>query len=409
VGPVEVAGDGALARCVACGTDPFAEHYWGHAPLLTRASDLPAPFSDLLDADAVDELVSRRGLRTPFLRMAKEGTVLPAARFTRGGGAGASIADQAADDQVLAHLGDGATLVLQALHRTWPPLVDFGTRLSAELGHPVQINAYITPPQNQGFAPHYDVHDVFVLQVAGRKHWRIHQPVVTDPLAEQTWERRRDQVARRAAEDAPLIDTVLEPGDALYLPRGTIHAASALGATSIHLTVGVHPITRHQLVRHLLEVAQNDPELRASLPVGVDLADPSVLAPHLAATLDALRRYLDEDSTDVVARRVGRSLRQQTRPEPLAPLAQLAAADALTVDTRLRCRLGLRPTLAPSGRELVLTVLDRSVRLDGAAADAMKTVLSGERFAPAELAGLEPHEQLALARRLLREGVLVPA
>ena len=89
--------------------------------------------------------MSRRGLRTPFLRMAKDGTVLAGNAFTRGGGAGATINDQVADDRVLRQIDDGATLVLQALHRTWPPLVDFGSRLSAELGHPVQINSYITP------------------------------------------------------------------------------------------------------------------------------------------------------------------------------------------------------------------------------------------------------------------------
>ena len=72
---------------------------------------------------------------------------------------------------MLAQLAGGATLVLQALHRTWPPLIRFGTELAAELGHPVQINAYITPPENQGFAAHYDTHDVFVLQVAGSKRW----------------------------------------------------------------------------------------------------------------------------------------------------------------------------------------------------------------------------------------------
>ncbi len=122
--------------------------------------------------------MSRRGLRTPFLRMAKDGTVLATKTFTRGGGAGATINDQVADDRVLRQIDDGATLVLQALHRTWPPLVEFASQLSAELGHPVQINSYITPAQNRGFAPHYDVHDVFVLQVEGRKRWRIHAPVV---------------------------------------------------------------------------------------------------------------------------------------------------------------------------------------------------------------------------------------
>src|SRR6266568_7136411 len=115
---VEAAGGTALRRCIACGIDVFAAEHWGRAPLLTRAADLGSSFDDLLDTAAVDELVSRRGLRTPFLRMAKDGDVLPAAKFTRGGGAGASIADQAADDQVLAMIADGATLVLQALHRT---------------------------------------------------------------------------------------------------------------------------------------------------------------------------------------------------------------------------------------------------------------------------------------------------
>src|SRR6266496_5905184 len=102
---------------------------------------------------------------------------------------------------------------------TWPPLVTFGSQLAAELGHPVQVNAYVTPPQNQGFAPHYDVHDVFVLQVAGRKRWRVHEPVLADPLGDQPWEQRRGAVAAQASE-APVLDELLEPGDALYLPRG---------------------------------------------------------------------------------------------------------------------------------------------------------------------------------------------
>ncbi len=335
------AGDSALARCIACATDQFAREHWGRAPLLTRAAELGRGFTDLLSAAAVDSLVSDRGLRTPFLRMAKDGSVLPAARFTRSGGAGASIGDQAADDKVLAAIGDGATLVLQALHRSWPPLVDFGSRLAAELGHPVQINAYITPPQNQGFAPHYDVHDVFVLQVAGRKRWTIHAPVVESPLDNQPWEQFRAEVAARAAE-TPLIDTVLEPGDALYLPRGTIHAAAAQGETSIHLTIGVHPVSRYQLVRHLLELAQDDPALRTSLPMGVDVSDPTVLAAELAATVEALHSRLDAVPVADVARRVGTDLMRRTRPEPIGPLAQLAAADALTADTLVRLRNGLR-------------------------------------------------------------------
>jgi hypothetical protein len=401
------AGGAALARCIACATDDFAAQHWGRAPLLTRAAELGGDFADLFSAAAVDELVAQRGLRTPFLRMAKDGRVLPAATFTRSGGAGASINDQSADDKILAAIGDGATLVLQGLHRNWPPLVGFGSRLAAELGHPVQINAYITPAQNQGFAPHYDVHDVFVLQIAGRKQWRIHEPVVTAPLDNQPWESVREQVAARA-QQPPLIDTVLEAGDALYLPRGTIHAAVAQGETSIHLTIGIHPVSRYQLVRHLLDLAQDDAALRTSLPMGVDLADPAVLAAELADTVAALHARLDATAAVDVARRVGDNLMQRTRPEPVAPLAQLAAADALTADTRLRLRAGLRARLEQDADALRVVLVDKTVTVPGAAGDALKTVLAGQSLTPAALPGLDADGQLDLARRLLRDGILVP-
>ena len=403
-----------LARCIDIDTTEFAQNYWGRRPLLTRGRCrdglADGGYTDLLDEGAVDELVSRRGLRTPFLRMAKAGTVLNAARYTRSGGSGATIADQVADDKVLDQLAGGATLVLQALHRTWPPLVTFGSALAAELGHPVQINAYITPPANQGFAAHYDNHDVFVLQVSGRKRWKIHEPVLRDPLPEEKWEQRRAQVAARAAEP-PLLDTVLEPGDALYLPRGYLHSAEALGELTIHLTVGVHPLTRTTLLRRLVEAAASEPALRQSLPMGVDLADPAVLSGHLAQTARALADFaahLDPARTDAVAAEIGALLAEDTRPEPIGPLAQAAASAALTASTPLRLRAGLRHRLDHVEGEVVLRVLDKTVTLPSATGPALKLILAGQPFGPGELAGLDPAERLTLARRLLREGIVVP-
>ncbi|NEE35237.1 cupin, partial [Streptomyces sp. SID7982] len=87
--------------------------------------------------------------------------------FTAPAGVGATVADQLDDTALWRAFADGATLVLQALHRTWEPVADLVSGLSTELGHPVQANAYVTPPQNRGFDAHYDVHDVFVLQIEG--------------------------------------------------------------------------------------------------------------------------------------------------------------------------------------------------------------------------------------------------
>ena len=311
---------------------------------------------------------------------------------------------------MLAAIADGSTLVLQGLHRAWPPLVGFGSRLAHELGHPVQINAYITPPQNQGFAPHHDVHDVFVLQVSGRKHWTIHPPVVDDPLGNQPFEAFEAEIAERVS-DEPLIDTVLEPGDALYLPRGTVHSALALGETSIHLTVGVHPLTRYELVRFLLDAVQDDAQLRTSLPMGVDLADPDVLAPHLMTTVAALQEALADVSTARIAERIGTNLMQRTRPQAIGPLAQLNAADALTTDTPLRRRDALRIRLVSDddGEGVRLEFLDRTIDLPAGTADAASLIVDRDVFSPADLPGLDAADQLTLTRRLLREGILVPA
>ena len=297
--------------------------------------------------------------------MAKDGSVLGAASFTRSGGTGAGIADQVADDKVLAQLANGATLVLQGLHRTWPPLVDFGSRLAAELGHPIQINAYITPPENQGFAAHYDTHDVFVLQVAGTKQWRIHRPVLEHPLPEQTWDLRRQQVAARAAEP-PLIDAVLRPGDALYLPRGFLHSAVAQGEVSIHLTVGVHPITGHELARRLAQLLATDADLRRSLPLGPVATETATLAGHVAKAAVRLGRAVaaaGDAQFATIADQVSRQLARDTRPVALQPLAQLGAVATLTGDTEVRLRPGLRPRVRRTGDATVLDVIDTSIRL----------------------------------------------
>jgi hypothetical protein len=187
-----------------------------------------------------------------------------------------------------------------------------------------------------------------------------------------------------------------------------------LGETSIHLTVGVHPLTRYQLVRFLCDAVQDDPQLRVSLPMGADLADPEMLAPHLAATVAALRASLEGVPTTRIAEKIQTNLMQRTRPEAIGPLAQLAAADAVACDTRLRRRGALRLRLAfdrdADGRESVkIVMLDRTIDLPTSTGDAVGVAVGGDVFTPADLPGLGPEEQLTLTRRLLREGVLVRA
>ena len=330
----------------------------------------------------------------------------PAGRYTRSGGTGALVGDQVADDRVLELFLDGHTVVLQGLHRLWPPLIDFAGALTTELGHPVQVNAYVTPASSQGFSAHYDVHDVFVLQVAGEKRWRIHQPVLEAPSRDQPWTDHRAAVAARA-EEPPVIDAVLRPGDALYLPRGYLHAAEALGGVTCHLTVGVHPVTRQHVLDALLAIAVDEPALRSSLPMGVDLGDPAAVEDDLRATVAALTERLRTITAVDVATRLGDRLVDSNRPAPVAPLAQAAALEGLDADSVLVSRGHLRHLVTTDGDEVVVRVTDRTLRLPANAAKAVRALLDGERVRVADLPGLDLPDALELARRLVRESVVV--
>jgi ribosomal protein L16 Arg81 hydroxylase len=398
-----------LRRITGLSIGDFAVAHWGVAPLFRRAAHLPdGDFASLLSREAVDELLSQRGLRTPFVRMTRDGEVIPPARYTRSGGAGAEIADQVADDKVLAEFADGATLVLQGLHRMWPPVQEFASALASQLGHPVQVNAYVTPPMNQGLAPHYDVHDVFVLQFAGRKQWRIHDPVWPVPLRDQPWQQHRAAVLARSVE-APLIDCVVESGDMLYLPRGYVHSATSLGDFSGHLTVGVHPVTRQALAEEMFAALGDDVAIRAALPLGLDLADEHALDDEVAATIAALRAALDRVDRVAVARGIGRRLAATTRPAPLRPLDQLALAASVAPDTRVRLRPGLRVTLRTEGAFFVVQLPDREVRFAEGAADAVRAATSGAVVTAATLPKLDVADGVALLVHLLRDGVVVSA
>lgn len=357
---------------------------WGREAVLVRGA---GAIDDLFSLTAADDLLADRGLRTPFIRLAKDGVVLPGRSYTRPGGVGATIGDQVDSVRVLRALAAGTTIVLQGLHRTWPPLRDFTAALADELRHPVQVNGYITPARAQGFDAHYDTHDVFVVQVAGTKRWRIHRPVLESPLESQPWTDRREEVAKAATAE-PVHDIELAPGDVLYLPRGWIHSAEANAETSLHLTFGVHPFTRIDVLRAVLAELEQDPSYRSSLPLGdpkafdVDLAD--LAAVDMAAVSDRLRqRWL-----------------QASRPLPVRPIeteSALASIEPGTVVT-------VRPYLYVRRQGQTIEAGDVRVEIPPGLEPLIDRLVDGGAHV------LEDSEDcLDLVRTLVREGVLTIA
>ncbi|CAN0028044.1 unnamed protein product [Ascophyllum nodosum] len=128
----------------------------------------------------------------------------------------------------------GCSLRMPCPQKFSDPLHRLLSALEEEFGCMVGSNVYLTPPRSQGFAPHWDDIEAFLLQVEGRKRWRVYPPAGDEAALP------RLSSTNLADEqlDEPSLEVVLEPGDLLYFPRGWVHQAETVGDEhSLHITV----------------------------------------------------------------------------------------------------------------------------------------------------------------------------
>lgn len=379
----------ALARCVG-DPDRFLREVWGRGPQLH-----PNPggdgFDDLLTMGAVDRMVTSMGLRRPAFRLVKDGTPLPPDSYTRTTRTGTMAATGVAHPgRIFRHFRDGATIVLQGMHRFWPPLTLFCRELELELGHPSQVNAYITPPGARGLAVHQDGHDVFVLQAFGRKHWEVYEPGTKD------------------SPGALAFVVELGPGEALYLPLGTPHAARTQDVLSGHLTVGILTTTWRQALREVVTLLDGDPALDERIPEGV-AGPPEALTGSVAGFLVDLEARIGKLDPDAVARGLLRSFLTSRQPLPAGGIEDMGAADAISETSMLRRRRGTfcQPVLH-DGRLLVF-LGDRELAMPAWVEPVVRWIAerADRPFRMRELPdGIDARSRLVLVRRLVREGLL---
>jgi lysine-specific demethylase/histidyl-hydroxylase NO66 len=383
--PADDAVADALARCVG---DPgrFVDEHWARAPLFRPRADAAA-YADLFSLGDVDHILSSTTPRYPAFRMVKDGRQLDRRSYTRSGRVGGQPVDDLADPRRLYELFyGGATIVLQSLHRFWPPLSRFGRDLELALTHPVQVNAYITPPASQGLGVHRDEHDVFVLQVYGRKRWDVHDP---DGRPEER-----------------LIVAELAPGDCLYIPQRFPHAARTAASASVHLTAGVVPTTWADAMRREVVSAVEDALSGEPLPAGF-AADPAGLAAGVAEQLGEVRRRLDKLDPGAIATAAADRFWSSRPPHLAGQLQQLLRLEEIGEDTVVQKRPGAVCRLRQREDRLEVLLGDRLLHMPGRLAPAMRAILASDRLAVGDLAGhLDPPSRLVLVRRLVREGLL---
>ena len=296
---------------------------------------------------------------------------------------------------------DGATVVFNQLHQRVPALAQLTVALGRRFSSRVQTNVYLTPPRAQGFAPHWDTHDVFVLQVRGTKRWSIYDTRVKLPLRGQRFEPGTPPGDVRDEFE-------LRPGSAVYLPRGLMHSARSTDEASLHVTLGLTAFTwADLLIESVAAAALEEESLRRNLPHGFAREGfPAAERRRLFA--EKLSLVQSRFEPEAVWRRLADEVLATGAPLFTDLLGERLRDDELTLRSRVRRRAGLLAEAAVEGEACVLRFSGRELRLPAGAWPALRfAATTADEFAVTDLPDcLDGAGKLTLATRLVREGML---
>lgn len=377
--------------------EEFLESHFEQNPLLIRRgrADYFQPILTMQDLDHALSALNLRSHQISLVEYGSESPIGPGDYLTPTG-----IADPA---RVSALFSQGATVIFQQAHRYLPKLAAFCAELEAKFTHQFQTNVYLTPPSSQGFGIHYDTHDVFVLQVAGSKSWKLYSTPIELPLENQPYD--------SAIHHTGLVTSEFEmdEGDVLYIPRGLMHEAISTVATSLHITLGALTYTWSDLMSQALaSAASADPAFRKGLPPGFAKTnfDRSMSKSHFSDLLDRLKETDFDDQFDGIADHF-----LGTRSLPLP--GQLTAMDPslpIGENDRFKPRKHLIYKLShePNTGQIVLRAHGIEMTLPGALEDGLRFALEQPIYCAADIPlALSAADKIKLVKRLLLEGLII--
>jgi len=368
-------------------TEEFLARYWEKRPLIVHRAN-PDYYGDLFTLQDFDaSLKNNRG----YVKTA-EATSKSQAMHN---GAGPS-----AMEAVLKDMHSGHTLILDTMHEHNSKLGSFCRLLAQDTGDRFQTNLYLTPPNGKGFRPHWDNHDVYILQVLGSKHWKIEKERRTLPQPDA----RMPEEGRELRGE--LHEFTLQQGDMVYIPRGFIHAAECGSDCSLHITLGLNYNSWNQLLMAAIKAAVlRDDSLRLSLPAGYMKGDGAGILKrvsevlHSAADPAFLAEVLEQFRDEIV---------QKHYLEISGQVESFFQPKELKLDDKFGARPGLFYTIRKGEESVILKVGTRSVTFPDFFGEALEFALQTPSYAIRDLPGdLEDDLKLVFIERLMQEALLI--
>lgn len=257
---------------------------WGQSYLHVQGTT--DKFAELLPWPALNRILVEHRFTFPQLVLVKETTVVDERSYkeaviTRRG----DVYSQILPKELNQKLREGHTLILDQIDQVYRPITDIARMLEFNFREHVQVNAYVAWGPSRALKAHPDDHDVFVLQVHGRKCWRIYGLSERGPLI-------GGDTKCLAPPNKVAWEAILEPGDLLYVPRNWWHEVRSDGEPSVHLTCGIQNRTGIDLLAWIQQELRSDDLFSADLPRFSDLTDQSV---HIARLRNEICKRFDEN------------------------------------------------------------------------------------------------------------------
>lgn len=255
-------------------------------------------YSDLFRHGDLTKLLEGTMLHRPSIRLVGNGTVIPMSDISYSVPYGVFSFENIVDvEKVGEWYKKGYTINVRGAHYNHPGLARCTSLLQQLFSCNIRSNLYLTPTAESGLVPHYDVHDVFVIQVHGCKRWQFFSNNFDRPTENFRYGRQKFDVGQ------PTSSIDLKPGQILYLPRGVSHSATALDE-SLHITLGIEEPTLADLLRAIAEIPETEPQLRENIDCDRALNDPEYLKRILPAILGAFSERFTHEKAQPALRRV---------------------------------------------------------------------------------------------------------
>jgi ribosomal protein L16 Arg81 hydroxylase len=274
----------------------FFDQYWEKRPLVIKRS-CPEYYKGIFSIKDVDALLQHHHLKYPNIKLGKKEQGGFSIDLLEGMNANGTESYGVPNlHRLYRAYAQGDTIIFNRLFYYWQPLAVICQELEKFFSCSVGANVYLSPRNSQSFPPHYDLHDIFVLQVEGSKHWKLYD------LTDKSYTAIHDP---NLMEDQ---DVYLEAGDLLYIPQQYVHSVYTTDSYSMHISIGVDvSCSRDLLSSALSAIAVPGSILQQALPIQwmMQTQQNSEMQTQLVNVLQTVRDQVTaEDGIAALARRL---------------------------------------------------------------------------------------------------------